>query len=171
MDNNYDSFSVEGGYVCNGSPGTFEGEFRTFSDEKLVGLMFDEGRDIVLSGGESKVVIGLKNQNGRMNFWKFSQNQSLDSLVYTVEETGTNEYKGIWVPMGINSQKLITGTEEYNGLTGLEEAFKVEGLQDKLDILSEIPTQDIINYLNPKMIENVLENGGNSGYLKLNSFL
>lgn len=173
MTDKYEQFNVDGGYTFGGSPGTFEGEFRIFPDGKLVGLMFDEGRDIFLSTGQAKMVVGLANQNDRMNFWKLAEHSSLAPLVYTLGkklDMGkpiNGEYQGVWAPIQIPTRALIEGVEGMQGFTQVGEAFSLEGIEAKLDALADISKEVIQGYFDPNMIQSILDYSQDKGHLSL----
>jgi hypothetical protein len=167
MTNRYKQFDINGNYSLNHFCREFEGKCRTFPNGKLIGLISEEGKNIFETAENNKIIIGLTNQNNRMNFWKISENKMLPASVSTLEEVQDFEYKGVWSPFGISTTSLIQGFGCFPRLTQVGEAFDLEGIEAKLDVLSDIPKKAIQDYLNPNIINDVLNFSQNSIYLDL----
>ena|SRR3989338_1012571 len=158
-------YEVHGGYTNRGISGTFIGNFRILEDNRVIGALNDSGQDIVFNKGKTKLVLGITD-GLELNFWKFSPDQRIFSVVYAMRGEG-NEYRGNWVPVRIPFDEIIKGTDEAKGIPELEEALQSSTLEKTLEILARIKKSRIKPYLLPSLTRDILNYSQETGHLTL----
>jgi len=166
MKDHFESYDVTGGYTHDGSEGTFKGHFRLYENGRLVGMVKDQGPDI-MTPEEAKLILGLSDQEGRMNFWKLARNSNLAPLIYTLSPVSETRFDGKWGGIYIPVSALIEGVESLPPLREVAEAFEAEGLDRKLEQLDRIPKKVIESYLDNGLIKSIIKNSQDTGYLEL----
>lgn len=147
-------FEVQGEYTHVGVGGCFNGLFRTYEDNRIVGVMEDKGQDIIYNLGKTKLVFGLMSDS-ELNFWKLSPNIITAPVVYVMRKNRDYKYEGKWGRMDIPIGALARGVDGNKGLIELQEAFRSADLETTLDILARIDKDRIMPYLCPELVRNI----------------